>query len=58
MLDRDVPIKLSILQGIINTIWFGFWFYLVAFRGFSPWWFLFPVINHWQIRDIKGEDDK
>jgi hypothetical protein len=43
---------------ISNTIWFGFWFILVFFKGLSPWWFMFPACFHWTISDYNPKKDK
>lgn len=45
--------KNETLITIANIIWFSFWFALVFLKGISPWWFLFPVCAHWNLKDYK-----
>jgi len=29
---------------LTNLIWFGAFFYVIFFMGYSGWWFLFPIL--------------
>lgn len=41
---------------VLNLAWFGFWFVIVFFGNESPWWFLFPVIIHWTMKDVSSRN--
>lgn len=52
---EEVPFSVQVLVSLLNLVWFGFWGFLIFSKGLSPWWFMFPVVFHWSVRDL-GND--
>lgn len=46
-------IILSLL--VANTIWFGFFFYVILYHNWTPWSLLAPILCHWRYSDFERE---
>lgn len=38
---------------IANTVWFGFFFYVIVMHDWAPWSLIVPILFHWRIEQIK-----
>lgn len=38
---------------LANTLWFGFFMYMIIFKDWSAWYLIIPLFCHWNISDIK-----